>query len=258
MSEIKTWNKSLDFWDISPLPSPEMQNLELYDYNTPGAPKRYWRRDDLPSIFNYLIGFKENLIQDFLQGHSSLEEAIKVTKLSPIIGSYRTELMDIDISKLAYNTAGPNLNGWRGVGSYVHKKLGHEILFDFSNYPTANAIVEEFKGNVGIVTYVVLDPNTIIGRHTDNDNRDGEYLRIHIPLIIPEGDVFFECFGEITKWDDIFGFNNQLVHSAYNYTDKHRLVFVIDLRKTAIGLEPGEPFDEKWQIHAKPFKRDKQ
>lgn len=248
-----------NYWDVSPITSPDMKSLELYDYTSPDAPQRYWRRKDL-SVADYLMQHREDLTRDFLKGHSTLDEAVRAKKL---IGAFddRHELDDIEISQLVLNNARSDLKAWKVLPfRYQHNRIGREEVYNqrLREHPTAFKLIHKFRGDVAIATYSVIEPNSVIARHTGPENRDGEYIRIHIPLIIPPGDVFFECLGEVITWDDIWGFNNQLIHSAHNYTDEYRLVFLIDLRRTAIGLEPGEPFDEKWQIHAKPFIREKQ
>jgi len=251
-----------NFWDVSPITAPDMQSQELYDYKTPGAPQRFWRRHEFAPVSDYLMTFRNKLIRDFLKGHRSLEEAVKAKQL-PGVFENRHELAGSDIGEIVRSNAEKDLRAWRSLAfKYQHKNVGYDILpsdpLFVEKYPTACGLVQEFGNDVAIAAYSVIDPNSVIHRHTGPENRDGEFLRIHIPLIVPEGDIFFECLGEIIDWSDIWGFNNQLIHSAHNYTNEYRLVFLIDLRRTAIGLEPGVPFDPEWQIHAKPFIRDKQ
>ncbi len=258
----------VNFWDISPVAHPAVKNLEIYDYKTAGAPRRYWRRNDFPVVADYLMNQRENLIKDFLKECSSLDEAIKINNPQSVsdqlsqLGGLPVpvhSIGDLDVSEFLRNSG---LTSWKAIGlRFENKRLGILSETDEDDekrikYPTAYKLIQRFQGDIGNAGYSIIEPNSVIDRHTGPENRDGEYLRIHIPLIIPIGDIFFECLGEIITWDDIWGFNNQLIHSAHNYTNEYRLIFLIDLRRTAIGLEPGEPFDEKWQIHAKPFIRE--
>jgi aspartyl/asparaginyl beta-hydroxylase (cupin superfamily) len=98
-----------------------------------------------------------------------------------------------------------------------------------------------------------LAPQTQLHRHTGIENRTGEFIRIHIPLIVPEGDIFFECNDDEVHWDDIFAFDNQLVHSAHNLTDEGRLIYLIDVRRTRAGLPPGQPYNSKRQRATAPI-----
>ena len=40
-----------------------------------------------------------------------------------------------------------------------------------------------------------------------------------------------------------WGFNNQHSHSAYNFTDEWRVIFMIDLDMKSIGMEPQNPYN---------------
>ena len=93
-------------------------------------------------------------------------------------------------------------------------------------------------------------------RHTGPENRNGKYVRIHIPLIIPEGDIFLEVNGEEVDWGDIFAFNNQLAHSSHNYSSEYRLIFLIDLEREFLGMPPGSVYDARLEKYAKPFLRN--
>ena len=91
-------------------------------------------------------------------------------------------------------------------------------------YPTAFALVEMFGAACQFATYSILEPGGIIYRHTGIEDRSAKNIRIHIPLYVPEGDVGFEVDGEIVLWDDVFSFNDQKLHSAWNNTSQQRLL----------------------------------
>ena len=124
-----------------------------------------------------------------------------------------------------------------------------------ARYPTACALLERFGDHCGCAGYSVLERQAVITRHTGIENRDNEYLRIHVPLIVPAGDIFFEVEGTEIDWSDIWGFDNQLVHSAHNLTDHRRLVFLIDLRRDFLGLPDQPPFDPEREKNIPPFTR---
>jgi hypothetical protein len=123
------------------------------------------------------------------------------------------------------------------------------------HFPTAVALTEKWADRSGVVAYSILEKNTIITRHTGRENRDNEFVRVHIPLLVPPGDIFFEAEGVEIDWSDIWGFNNQLTHSAHNTTDKRRLVFLIDVAREAIGLPPEPKYDPERETHIPPFVR---
>jgi aspartyl/asparaginyl beta-hydroxylase (cupin superfamily) len=81
-----------------------------------------------------------------------------------------------------------------------------------------------------------LDPGGVITRHVDIENYLRKTVRIHIPLIIPEGDVYLEVRGVELDWSNLFAFDNGDWHSAYNKTEKRRLVYIIDISRSFLGI----------------------
>ena len=194
--------------------------------------KKILKREDL-NCAGYLMSLQESLKNDFLSYHGDFVEGdfLKGEPAEPIhsVDSY-------------VNKPG----AWKGtVIKYIflHKKdiIAPEIRKYFK---TAINLVNEFAGDCPICSYSVIEPGGIIKRHTGPEYRNGEFIRIHIPLIVPEGDIFFEVGGEVVYWNDIFGFDNQTIHSAYNFSDQRRLVFLIDIRRSRLGLPPGRTWDK--------------
>jgi hypothetical protein len=109
-------------------------------------------------------------------------------------------------------------------------------------YPTAKTLVNLWSDYVGGAFYSILDRNNNIPIHTAPGNRDTKRLRIHIPLIIPKNtgwkQLGFESEGTKMVWDEVWGFDNQSLHSAWNYTNERRLVFIFDLDRDFLGLPP--------------------
>jgi hypothetical protein len=120
------------------------------------------------------------------------------------------------------------------------------------NFPTAYKLYREFP-ECYFSGYTILSPHSVIKRHTGSENRNGKYIRIHIPLIVPEGDIGFEVAGEEVDWSDLFAFNNQRVHSAWNNTDYQRLVFIIDLPRSICDLPDGIPWTRELDANTPPF-----
>jgi hypothetical protein len=110
-------------------------------------------------------------------------------------------------------------------------------------FPTAIKLTEYYGDDCTLSAYSTIEAGTIIHRHTGVENRSGKYIRVHIPLIVPQGEIFFEVAGEVVTWDDIFAFHNQKVHSAWNCTDQRRVVYIIDITRERLGLPPGTPYD---------------
>jgi hypothetical protein len=239
--------------------------------NLSNLPQAVYRRHEIPNA-DYLMSFQQALRDEFVNGYKSLEH------ISRFIGRPSLNRKDYPGAPAGYSASSeliqtkdpktkqyrPDLKGWLSVlfkynigdpnspANYEMNSLDGRAI----KFKTAYSLVKEFGDKCPIAQYSIMAPSAILNRHTGIENRDGKYIRIHIPLVIPEGDVFLEVNGEECRWDDIFGFNNQFAHSAYNYTDEYRLVFIIDLDREYIGMEPGASYDERFdELAKKPFIR---
>jgi hypothetical protein len=77
-----------------------------------------------------------------------------------------------------------------------------------------------------------LTPNTSTRIHNEADKG---LHRIHLPLIIPEGDCAIQVQDEIKKWHgckDVLIFDNRKWHNAWNYTGKPRYVLIVDVLRS--------------------------
>ena len=227
--------------------------------------KIYWRRHELPCA-DYLMSHQDALREDFMRGYTTLEEAAKA-QTSLVMKPWRLkDRLDRgfpaeEVANSVTTDGKPNFEAWRSMPFRYERHDHMDINYtapesERERYPTAYKLITEYGDDCPICSYNVLAPNSVLDRHTGPENRTGEFIRIHIPLIIPEGDVFFEALGEEIDWSDIWAFHNQFAHSAHNYTNEWRLVFIIDLRRTSIGLPPGQPYDIKNEsTHVPPFVR---
>lgn len=229
--------------------------------------KKIWRGEEIP-IAKFLMSHQKALTDEFLANSNSVEEAcLKYATDSLDLRMFGIPVEDTIKGIVSKDPATGefkgNLGGWKGV---QFKYERHDELIDFTFYrtendrlakiyPTAFNLVSSFGEFCPIASYSILAPQTILHRHTGPENRTGEYIRIHIPLIIPKGDVFLEASGEEVTWDDIWGFNNQHAHSAYNLTDEWRVIFMIDLHREHIGMTPGDMFDSAIDLSHTPFIR---
>jgi hypothetical protein len=235
-----------------------------YDPSTEIPTKAFFYRNEIP-IADYLMNLKEGLTKDYMNGYTTLKDAIEAQGKNVLknnedtrYGGNESEL----IRKVVGDESIASSDNWKSTSLiYKFEAENYEWHIDpeegWNRYPTAYKLIKELGDDCPIANYSAMAPQTVLHRHTGPENRTGEYIRIHIPLIIPNGDVFFEVNGEEITWDDLFGFDNQLVHSAHNYTDEYRLIFLIDIRRSAIGLPPGQPWNKNRQLTAKPFVRKK-
>ena len=112
------------------------------------------------------------------------------------------------------------------------------------HYPKLTEMIDKLRTEYGIdsvnkVTYSILVANGNIGVHTGRDNIHSEYIRCHIPLIIPEhtrDEMYLEANADKVYWTETWGFDNQIPHTAKNATDYHRLVLIIDISRDALCI----------------------
>jgi hypothetical protein len=210
--------------------------------------KSIWLREEL-SIADELLALAPALTQEFLEYHTDFVNGDFVNGKPNTSVVYDT------------NTVQSRPEAWKiepvqytnpGVGIFK-TGVDHPVLQQ--RFPTAVELTKKWGNDCPISTYSILEKNAVITRHTGIENRTGEFVRIHIPLIVPPGDIFFEVEGVEIDWGDIFAFDNQFVHSAHNYSNHRRLVYLLDIRRTAIGIEPGTPTDFTRYDTVQPFVR---
>lgn len=194
--------------------------------------KSIWLREEI-SIADELLSLVPALREEFLAYHTDFLEG-EFSKGIPYVNPL------IDISP--YKT---RADSWK-IDPLKYTNPRHDFVLDKTQkheyqqrFPTAVALTNKYGTACPVSSYSILEHNAIIARHTGVENRDGLYIRIHIPLIVPPGDIFFEVEGVEIDWSDLFAFDNQFIHSAYNYTDKRRLVYLLDLDRKILGIEPG-------------------
>lgn len=196
--------------------------------------KTFWLKEEI-SIADELLSLAPKLTEEFLAYHTDFETEFTKAPLVEYVpsknGSLKVELLKVICPSHQYNNVGVINNT-----NYLNKEIQQR-------YPTATSLIEKLGDKCSIAGYNILEPYGVVSRHSDVYNRDNKFLPIHIPLIIPDGDIFFEVNGIEIDWQDLFGFDNQLNHSAYNYTKKRRLIFMIDICRETFGIENGQPFD---------------
>jgi hypothetical protein len=213
--------------------------------------KAYWLREEIP-VADELMALAPKLRDEFLAYHTEFFDLSVPTKLKP----YRNKDADVTTSMSgleAWLTEGVKYT-WEEKQHYSNRHLEFGGLVQ-RYFPTACSLTRKYGSDCPISAYSCIEPGESILRHTGVENRDNEYLRIHIPLIIPEGDVFFECEGVEIDWEDLWAFDNQLIHSAHNFSQGRRLIYMIDLSRRLLGLPPGEKYDPRREQTARPFVR---
>jgi hypothetical protein len=206
--------------------------------------KKLWKRNEnismnqWNSLCDRLQEMVPGLIADFMQDFKSIEERVLFDGIK-VNGDGKSD-------KTKNNQYGDN-DAWQAVIiKFTNKYNNTKIVTPGmeKKFPTATKLINDYGADCPVAFYSIMAPQTELHRHTGPENLDGKNIRVHVPLIIPEGDIFLEVNGEFVNWEDIFCFDNQYVHSAYNYSNEWRLIFLVDFTRESIGIPPGLPYSE--------------
>lgn len=192
--------------------------------------KNIYRSKEI-KFYDFFMSLQQGLRDDFLRNNP---------KWITVKNAVEYEVEDSDIAS-KYNVSIPKMitkdQGWNRLGFISHFDASVRD-YQREKYPTAFKIIDNFGPDCTAAAYSTFEPGNMLNRHTGPENRTAKNIRIHIPLIIPEGDVGFEVDGEEIQWHDIFAFNNQKAHSAWNLTNNRRLVFIVDLTRSICDMPP--------------------
>jgi len=223
------------------------------------AHKKFWVRGDTKE-FDEVLDLAESYIPaltsellDQYEGdrHTQIDQALKRSDVNPVLEDLDSQYVTQEVKDNIVNTGNKKGNqAWQAI----NVKYGVDIpgKYNLVNYgdkpgdlascledifPSAKEFLDNFTHKeVCLASYSFLTSNSTIYRHTGVENRKGRYMRVHIPLYVPPGDIFLEANGDEINWDQSFGFNNQFVHSASNNTPEHRLAFIFDIERERIGI----------------------
>jgi hypothetical protein len=187
-----------------------------------------WYREQI-SIADELINLVPKLREDFLNYHTDYDTTFSkgVSYAEPNTQSTLNE----------HERSVWKADGLRYVCPDQHIEQNLFLDEEVQNrFPTATELTKKYIDHCGTSGYSSLDPGGVISRHADVENTSQKTVRIHIPLIIPTGDLCFEINGIQNQWSDLFAFDNGQLHSAYNKTNKRRLIYIIDITREFLKL----------------------
>lgn len=104
------------------------------------------------------------------------------------------------------------------------------------NYPQRLALFPETMKvldqipDISTIYFSALSPHTTIAPHTGDTDA---FYRVHLGLEIPEKlpNCGFEVAGQQVEWQEgkCFAFNDMYYHTAWNHTEKERIVLILDI-----------------------------
>jgi aspartyl/asparaginyl beta-hydroxylase (cupin superfamily) len=116
------------------------------------------------------------------------------------------------------------LSEWRAVALWWNERASpmYQKAFPFTTELLRNGPTHRATG------WLILRPQSKTPKHNHKDW--GKKIIVHLPMIIPEGDVGFWVDGNIHRWvpGELFAFDVTKDHYGFNYTDEERSMLVLD------------------------------
>ena len=162
-------------------------------------PQAIYKRHEIP-VADYLMSFQDALRKEFIGNFQQIPHVLNYFAEPPL--DRRGAGVPLEDTAYLIHSKDPsteqfkqNIKGWMAV-AFKYRRGEEKSIMDREltahdrrsrQFKTAYSLVKEFGDHCPIAQYSILAPNTILHRHTGPENRTGRYIRIHIPLIVPEG-----------------------------------------------------------------------
>lgn len=117
-------------------------------------------------------------------------------------------------------------NNWEVFGLFSFPD-GKEFVDNCILCPKTTKLIKENIKHNGAAGFSRLKANSTIAPHY---GYAGNYLRMHLGLDIPDGNVAIKVNTEVYQWKnkEVVIFDDRLLHEAWNKTDKDRVVLIVD------------------------------
>jgi beta-hydroxylase len=144
------------------------------------------------------------------------------------------EFLRVQQHMVAYTDAHLYNQGWEvfGLWGFRHHDrnepmIDSELKLNTKFCPRTADLVRKHVPVNGSVGFSRLAAGTVIQPHTGDDFG---FLRMHLGIQVPEGDIGLRVQGEDIKWQTgrAFIFDDSLLHEAWNRTDQDRVVLILD------------------------------
>lgn len=118
-----------------------------------------------------------------------------------------------------------------GEGWKVYKLFdfphGGAVEENIRKCPFTASLIQAHVSRRGAAGFSVLRPMTRINPHT---GYQGEFLRCHLGLRVPDGDCALKVGDETRRWQDgkVLVFDDRGIHESWNLTHEERVILLID------------------------------
>lgn len=133
-------------------------------------------------------------------------------------------------------------DGWKvfGLFDFPH---GQPLAANIRRCPVTASLVTRHIPRHGAAGFSVLRPGTRIQPH---QGYQGQFLRCHLALSVPDGDCGLRVAQETRRWREgkVLIFDDRVEHEAWNRTPDERVVLLIDFIPeggVSLSSAPGNP-----------------
>jgi hypothetical protein len=200
-----------------------------------------WLREEI-SIAQELADLAPQFKEEFLANNTGFDQgdfADNPDLATPVFSALRTSVPDSQLVESIKYVFKPRFDVFPENKKYV--------------YPTLYNYLKDLGDNCMACSYAVLMPS-VLNRQMAIENTENKFVRIYVPLIVPE-DNFLELEGIEISYGDIFAIDTTLMHSEHNLSEKPRLVLMLDVSREHLGLPPGDPYEDQRAKHIGLFVR---
>lgn len=117
-------------------------------------------------------------------------------------------------------------NNWEVFGLFGWPD-GDPIKNNCEMCPETTRLIKENINHNGTAGFSRLHPNSSISSHR---GYFGPFLRMHVGLIVPDGDVGIKVGDDTYYWKngEVIVFDDRITHEAWNKTNDDRIVLLVD------------------------------
>ncbi|MTB50743.1 aspartyl/asparaginyl beta-hydroxylase domain-containing protein [Lewinella sp. W8] len=154
--------------------------------------------------------------------------------LEAAAGDIRQEFEKMELESLSLNWHEKQIynQGWSIFG---FRWQGEDLSPAYRLCPVTAAILKKHEDLIQTAGFSTLKPGTIIYPHVGMTD---EVLRMHLGVIVPEGDLALRVGNTIRHWEEgkTFIFDDTIEHEVWNRTPHTRVALLIDLKKELLPL----------------------
>lgn len=160
----------------------------------------------------------------------------KINNLIPALKQDFINAHGLDTSNIPMYDIGKKLDVNKKWKMSVLKIMGEWNAEAKSKYPTLNTLVEELGDTCRSAGYSILESGGNVLTHTDTEEGHENYVIVHVPLMVPSGDIGFYENDEKGIWveGECFILDVESPHSVWNFTDQSRVVVLLELLKKEV------------------------